>query len=132
MNKSVLCAALALAAAGIGAPPAARAQPACLQVGRIWSWKPLDRQTLIVEDELHRKFELRLTGYCPRLPLKLGLAFKANGAINGLDCVRKGDDVVSQDVGSSFTCPVTSVVPYTPTMEAADKAAAAAKKQPGY
>ncbi|MGH6888795.1 MAG: DUF6491 family protein [Rhizomicrobium sp.] len=132
MKKAVLCAALVLSAVSLGAPPAG-AQPGCLQIGRIWSWKPLDRQTLIVEDEMHRKFKLQMMGYCPRLPLKLDLAFKSNGGTSGLDCVAKGDDVISQDVGSSFTCPVMSVVPYTAAMERADKAAAAAaKKRQGY
>lgn len=127
MKRTVLLAALALAAAGAGATPAP-AQTACLEVGRIWSWKPLDRRTLVVEDEMHRKFELRLMGYCPRLPMKLDLAFQANGAVSGLDCVRRGDSVVSQDVGQHFTCPVASVAPYTQAMEQADKAAAAAKQ----
>jgi hypothetical protein len=104
-----------------------RADTACLQIGRIWSFHPLHRNTLIVEDELHRKFRVDLMGYCPRLPFKLNLGFKSASGINGLDCVRKGDDVISQDVGMNYTCPVTSVVPYTPDMEKADKAKAAAQ-----
>jgi hypothetical protein len=130
MKISILCAALVFSALAFGAPPS-RAQTACLQIGQIWSWKPLDRQTLIVEDEMHRKFKLRLMGYCPRLPFKLDLAFKTNGGVSGLDCVRKGDDVISRDVGASYTCPVLGVAPYTPAMEQADKAAAAARPQPG-
>lgn len=110
----------------------ALAQPACLQVGRIWSWKPVDKKTLIVEDELHRKFKVGLMGYCPRLPFKITVGFKSNGGINGLDCLRRGDDVISRDVGVSYTCPVMTIVPYTPAMEKADQAAAAGNKQPGY
>jgi hypothetical protein len=110
----------------------ARAETACLQAGRIWSWKPLDKKTLIVEDELHRKFELGLAGYCPALPYKLGLGFKSNGGISGLDCLRKGDEVISQDIGIPYTCTIMSVAPYTSAMEQSDKAAATAKKQQGY
>ena len=106
----------------------AQADTACLQVGRIWSWKPIDKKTLIVEDRLYRKFKVGLMGYCPRLPFKLTLGFKSNGGINGLDCLRRGDDVISRDVGVSYTCPVMTIVPYTPAMEKADQAAAAAAK----
>ncbi len=104
----------------------AQAETACLQIGRIWSWKPLDRKTLIVEDELHRKFKVGLTGYCPALPFKLALGFKSNGGIGGLDCLRKGDDVISHDIGIPYTCSILSVTPYTPAMEHADQATAAA------
>lgn len=127
MNKSVFVAfvfTLVIASA--------HAQPACLQVGRIWSWKPLDKKTLIVEDELHRKFKLGLAGYCPALPFKLDLGFKSNGGISGLDCLGKGDDVISHDTGIPYTCTIMSIVPYTAAMEQADQAAAAAKKQSGY
>ncbi|HEX3429428.1 MAG TPA: DUF6491 family protein [Rhizomicrobium sp.] len=103
----------------------ARADTACLQIGRIWSFKPLDNKTLVVEDELHRKFKVALTGYCPRLPFKLNLGFKSASGINGLDCVEKGDDVISQDVGMNYTCPVMSVIPYTAAMEKSDRAKAA-------
>ncbi|HEY3637792.1 MAG TPA: DUF6491 family protein [Rhizomicrobium sp.] len=106
-----------------------QAQPACLQVGRIWSWKAVDKKTLIVEDELHRKFKVGLIGFCPALPYKLTLGFKSNGGINGLDCLRRGDDVISHDVGIPYTCAVTSIVPYTAAMEQADKAAAATGKK---
>ena len=107
----------------------AQAQPACLQAGRIWSWKPLDKKTLIVEDELHRKFRLGLAGYCPALPFKLDLGFKSNGGISGLDCLGKGDDVISHDTGIPYTCTIMNIVPYTPATEKLDEAAAAAKNQ---
>jgi hypothetical protein len=107
----------------------AQAQPACLQVGRIWSWKPLDKKTLIVEDQLYRKFKVSLMGYCPALPYKRTLGFKSNGGINGLDCLRRGDDVISHDVGIPYICPIMSIAPYTPAMERADQAAAAAGKK---
>jgi hypothetical protein len=103
----------------------ARANTSCLQIGRIWSWKAIDNKTLIVEDELHQKFRLALMGYCPRLPFKLNIGIKSASGVNGLDCVRKGDTVISQDVGAHYSCPVSAVVPYTPEMEKADKAKSA-------
>ena len=118
--RIIVPAALALALLA----PAAYASTACLQVGRIWSFKPLDNKTLIVEDQLYRKFKLMLTGYCPRLPFKLNLAIKSASGVNGLDCVERGDTVISQDVGTHYTCPVTGIVPYTSEMEKADKASA--------
>jgi hypothetical protein len=121
--KKIILAALAL---GTLAAVPARADIACLQIGRIWSFKPLDNVTLIVEDELHRKFRAALGGYCPRLPFKLNLAIKSASGINGLDCVKRGDTVFSHDVGANYTCPVMSIVPYTPEMEKADAAKAAA------
>ncbi|HEY6578904.1 MAG TPA: DUF6491 family protein [Rhizomicrobium sp.] len=101
----------------------AQADSNCLQVGRIWSWKPLNDRTLIVEDQLYEKFKVGLEGYCPRLPFKLGLQFKSLSGINGLDCLRRGDEVVSQDIGVHYTCPIMSIAPYTPAMEKADKPA---------
>ena len=115
------------AALAFGILPAlpAGADTACLQIGRIWSFHPLDRQTLVIEDQLYRKFRVAVAGYCPRLPLKLNLTIKSAGGVSGLDCIRKGDLVISEDVGQHFTCPVMSIVPYTPGMEKADAAKAA-------
>jgi hypothetical protein len=105
----------------------ASANSACLQIGRIWSWKAVDRKTLIVEDDLHDKFTVGLMGYCPNLPFKLNLEFKAIGGFSGLTCLSRGDEIISRDVGMHYICPITSIAPYTPAMEQADKAAAAAK-----
>lgn len=120
--KMVIPAALAL---GTLAGLPAAADTGCLQIGRVWSFHPLDDKTLIVEDELHQKFKVGVAGYCPRLPLKLTLGFKSASGISGLDCVRKGDTVISRDVGTNYTCPVMSIVPYTPAMEKTDKVNAA-------
>ena len=119
--RKIVPATLAVLMSALPAP----ASTACLQIGRIWSFKPLDNKTLIVEDQLYRKFELTLMGYCPRLPFKLNLGIKSASGVNGLDCVERGDTVISQDVGMHFSCPVMSVGPYTPEMEKADKAKAA-------
>lgn len=127
--KQIISAVLAL---GTLVALPARADTGCLQIGRVWSFHPLDDRTLIVEDELHQKFKVGLMGYCPRLPFKLNLGFKAAGGVNGLDCVRKGDTVISLDVGMHYTCPVMSIVPYTPAMEKADRANAAAGQGTSY
>ncbi len=105
----------------------ARANPNCLQIGLLWSWKAFDDKTLIVEDERHDKFKLGLMGYCPQLPYKLALGFKSIGGITGLDCLAKGDQVISRDIGMAYSCPIMSITPYTPAMEQADRAAAAGK-----
>lgn len=122
--KMVIPAALAL---GTLATLPAGADTGCLQIGRVWSFHPLDDKTLIVEDQLYRKFTVALAGYCPRLPFKLNLAIKSASGVNGLDCVRKGDTVISQDVGMPYTCPVMSIVPYTPAMQK-DQAKAAGQE----
>jgi hypothetical protein len=44
-----------------------------------------------------------------------------------LSCLGTGDYVLAHEVAIPDRCPITSVVPYTEAMEAADKAAAAAK-----
>lgn len=113
---------------GILAGAPARADTACLQIGRIWSFHPIDKQTLVIEDQLYRKFRVAVAGYCPRLPFKLNLAIKSASGVNGLDCVRRGDTVISQDVGMHYTCPVMGIVPYTAEMEKADKAAGEGSK----
>ncbi len=107
----------------------ALADPNCLELMRVWSFKALDNRTLIVEDDLHQKFKLGLEGYCPVLPYKLTLGFKVIGG-TGLTCIAKGDEVISHDIGVPYHCPVMSIVPYTPAMEKADQAAAAGKNTP--
>jgi len=106
----------------------ALAGPACLELGRIWSWKVLDNKTLIVEDDTHQKFKMSLMGYCPNLAFKERVGFKSIGG-SELSCLSKGDDVLVRDIGMPDRCPITDIVPYTPAMEAADKAAVAAKAQ---
>ncbi|HEY1612840.1 MAG TPA: DUF6491 family protein [Rhizomicrobium sp.] len=121
MRKLALIVALAMIAAG-----AAHANPNCLELSRVWSFKALDRKTLIVEDDLHEKFRLDLMGYCPALPYKETLGFRVMGG-TGLSCIARGDDVISHDAGMRYRCPVQAIQPYTAEMEKADKAAAAAK-----
>lgn len=102
--KKLVFAALGLAM--LAAVPAG-AQTRCLQIGRIWSFHPIDNRTLIVTDLLRRKFRVDLMGHCPRLPLRLNLGIKSASGMNRLACVRRGDIVIS----GQFRCPVRSVEP---------------------
>jgi hypothetical protein len=124
MNK-ILWAAIGLAAV-IARP--ALADPSCLQIGQIWNWKAVDNKTLIVEDNWHQKFKMSLMGYCPNLTFKERVGFKSIGGTE-LSCLTKGDYVFVRDIGMPAHCPIIDIVPYTPEMEKADKAAAAAKAQ---
>lgn len=101
-----------LAGAMLAAAPAV-AQTRCLQIGRIWSFHPLDNRTLIVTDQLQRKFRVDLMGPCPRLSSRLGLGIQSAGGITRLACVRRGDIVISRTAGTQFRCPVRSVTPLT-------------------
>ena len=105
----------------------AYAAPSCLQVGQIWSWNAPNDKTLIVEDNWHSKWKVSLIGPCMNLTFKERVGFKAFGGTS-LSCLSKGDSVLVRDPGFPQRCPIVNIVPYTPQMEAADKAAAAAKK----
>ena len=118
MTRHLLAAALAVLSAG-----PASANPNCLELRRVWSFKPLDTKTLIVEDDLHQKFKLDLMGYCPALPFKLVLGFKVIGGA-GLTCIAKGDVVISHDIGIPYLCPIANIQSYTPAMQKADEGAA--------
>jgi hypothetical protein len=119
----------ALAVAALAATPVLAA-PSCLQLGQIYSWNAPDNKTLIVEDNWHQKFKLSLMGYCQNLTFKERIGFKAFGGTQ-LSCLSKGDYVLVRDPGFPQRCPIMDIVPYTPQMEAADKAAKAAKQQGG-
>lgn len=120
----------ALAAVLIAA--SAQAQPACLQIGRIYSWNAPDNRTLIVEDDLHHKFKVSLMSPCIGLQFKERVGFKSPGATR-LSCLSRGDDVLVNQMGGlgALRCPISSIVAYTPEMQKADEAAAAAKKAGG-
>lgn len=118
-----------LAVAALAATPVLAA-PSCLQLGQIYSWNAPDNKTLIVEDNWHQKFRLSLMGYCQNLTFKERIGFKAFGGTQ-LSCLSKGDYVLVRDPGFPQRCPIMDIVPYTPQMEAADKAAKAAKQQGG-
>ncbi|HTW35473.1 MAG TPA: DUF6491 family protein [Rhizomicrobium sp.] len=104
------------------------AVPSCLQIGQIWNWHALNDKTRIVEDNWHQKWKLSLMGTCINLTFKERVGFQSIGGFGGLTCLSKGDNVLIRNPGFPQRCPITDIVRYTPQMEAADKAAAAAKK----
>ena len=128
MKKVVLAAAAVLT---LVTSPALAQQRACLRIGDIYNWNALDDKTLIVEDNWHKKFKLKLIGTCYGLKFHERLAFKSNGAL-AISCLSPGDSVIQRDFAMGASrCAITSIDNYTPDMEAADKAAAAAKKAGG-
>jgi hypothetical protein len=127
--KNALLAAAALLAV-LSAPASAQQRP-CLRFGEIYNWTALNDKTLIVEDNFHKKFKLRLIGTCYNLKFHEALAFKSPGSL-GISCMAPGDSVIQRDYAMGASrCAITSIDYYTPQMEAADKAAAAAKKAGG-
>lgn len=110
-------------------PVAASAQQNCLMSEQIWSWKPLDQRTLVVEDKVHRQFKVSLYGPCPGIDYNIGAAIVSHSN-TALDCVRPGDVVVHRGYGLGNRCPIKSVELYTLAMQRADEAAAAAQSAP--
>jgi hypothetical protein len=106
-------------------PMAASAQQNCLMSDQIWRWKPLGERTLIVQDKVHREFKVSLYGPCPGIDYNIGAAIVSHGN-TALDCVQPGDVVVHRGYGMGNRCPIKSVERYTPEMQRADQAAAAA------
>jgi len=105
----------------------ATAPRACLRFGEIYSWKVLDPKTVVVEDNWHHKFKMNLMGYCPNLSYRERIGFRSPGS-SSLSCMTPGDELIVNQFGAGAQrCPISSIVTYTPTMEAADKAAKAAK-----
>ena len=70
----------------IAATPAF-AQRACLQIDSIYNWNAVDDKTLIVEDNWHKKFKLKLIGACYDLKFHEALAFKSVGTA-GIGCTK--------------------------------------------
>ena len=124
MRKTVLILALAVAAS---TSPAA-AERACLQFGRIYNWNVINDRTLIVEDETHKKFRLKLIGGCANLKFHESLGFESPGS-TAISCLSPGDEVVTREFATGRQdCAITHIETYTPEMERADKAAAQAAK----
>jgi hypothetical protein len=123
MAVGLACASL-LPSLSVHAQPAQRA---CLRFGEIWSWKALDNYTIVAEDNQHNKFKLSLMGYCPSVQFRERVGFKSLGATH-LTCMTPGDDIIVSNPGTGpQNCPIKAITAYTPAMEQADKAAAAAK-----
>lgn len=111
------------------APAQPRASTDCLRVGQVDSFSAIkgNDQAFVVIDKLRRRFKINLMYRCPGVEFNLGVGFKTLNS-GRLACIERGDTVISHDVTrAGDRCPISSVVPYTPAMEAADKAAALAK-----
>ena len=115
---SVLVAASALLATG------AQAQD-CLRLGQLDSFsaiKGTDTAFVAIDKAQHR-FKVNLMHRCGGLDYNMAIGFKTLER-GRLACISRGDSVLSRDPGQAGAlCPISSVVPYTPAMEAADKAA---------
>jgi len=119
-----------LATAGLAlalAAGQAHAAGACLRQANIYSWSALNDKTVIVEDDFHNKYKLSLMSPCLNLQYKLALGFRTFGG-TALSCVTRGDEVIASSPIGPQHCPISNIAPYTPDMEKADKAAAAAAK----
>ncbi|HTT97178.1 MAG TPA: DUF6491 family protein [Rhizomicrobium sp.] len=114
-----------LAASALSAP--ALADRVCLQRSQIYNWNALNDRTIIVEDNLHKKYKLSLLVSCQHLQFHERLGFKTFDP-SALACVSKGDSVISGTEIGPQTCPIKTIEAYTPEMEKADKDAAAAAK----
>jgi Family of unknown function (DUF6491) len=110
----------------VASAPALAAR-SCLQVGQIFRWNAVNDKTLIVADNWENKYKLSLMVPCPNLDFAEHVGFEPFGGTS-LSCLSKGDDVVVSDRIFPKRCPISEIVPYTPQMEAADKAAGAATK----
>jgi hypothetical protein len=114
----------ATAAFAGGAP---MASTPCLRNIDIWNFDAPNDRTLIVESRNHSKYKLSLIGTCMGLKFSQRIAFKTPGETS-LSCLSRGDQIINHDAGMRTVCSITDIVPYTPAMQAADKAEAEAKK----
>ncbi len=99
---------------------------ACVRIGEIYGWQPVNDRTLIIRNNRQQKFKVDLVGICPGLRFKLGIGVRSFGG-SELSCVSPGDDIFFHDTGMTMRCSIAKVAAYTPQMEKADKDAAAKK-----
>lgn len=105
---------------------------ACLEAGRIRSWKAPDDRTLIAENRDGQKFKIAILGFCQDLDLvRQTIGFHTYDG-SPLTCIRPGDHIFFADGTMSNRCFVKTIALYTPEMEKADKAAKAAKEKQEY
>jgi hypothetical protein len=135
MFKALLIGGVALAM--LAAIPA-QAQPAapvpvCLRRADIDTFNAPNDYTVIVRTLNGAKYKLALMGPCTNLSFRMALGIKTPGGTMGLSCITPGDSIINNDRGTRMrmNCPIKAISIYTPAMEAADKAAAAAKKASG-
>lgn len=136
MFKFVIVGAVGLAmvssmAAEAQTPPAQVSAPApvCLRRADIDTFDAPNDYTVIVRKLSGEKIKLALMGPCINLRYRMSLGIKTVGGTMALSCISPGDSIIDVDRGTRtrFACPIRSITVYTPAMEAADKAAKAAK-----
>jgi Family of unknown function (DUF6491) len=131
MKGLVLTAALVAMSASARAQPPAPPAPEqdCLRIGQVYDFQQVPgNRSLIVTDRARHRYKMTFMGACYDLQFNLGLGFKSHGS-GRLSCITKGDEVIANDPAIPFhTCPIQKVEAYTPAMEQADAAAAAAAK----
>ncbi len=120
--------ALLVAAAALSAASAAKAQDrnSCLRLGQVDGFSAIqgNDRAFIVTDKLHRKFKITLMNRCPGVQFNLGVGFRTLER-GPLACISRGDTVIARDpTMAGGRCPIRGIEPYTPAMEAADRAAA--------
>jgi hypothetical protein len=132
MFKAMLIGGVALAT--LAAIPA-QAQPAtpapvCLRRANIDTFDAPNDYTVIVRTLDGTKYKLDLMGPCLNLGFRMSLGIKTVGGTMGLSCISRGDSIINNDRFQRIrmNCPIKAISIYTPATEAADKAAAAAKK----
>lgn len=125
MKTKMILAALVLAAS---ATPAFAADNVCLMHRDVDGWGARDDHSMVVNDRFGRKYLVSLAGVCSDLNWAFGAGFRSLGGNFPGSCVERGDHVIMRGGGATFphsTCWVTKVQPYTPDMQAADRAARA-------
>ena len=108
------------AASAIAQPAPPAAARVCLEFGEIYNGSALDSRTLIVEDNLHRKFRASLLAYRPNLTFKEWVGFRPPGAMR-LTCLSQGDSVIVNNLGAGFQRrPIKSIEACIPVTQARD------------
>jgi len=125
MKRQIL-AAVALAAGMVSSPlawaaTAAPGDTSCLEPIRLHSWNVVNDRTVIVTDTARRNYKVSLMPGCYNLKFAFRLGFKPFSP-SRLACMGRGDFITAPgDAGMPRqTCPIDSIVAYTPEMQHAD------------
>ena len=92
-------------------PALAEEGKACVRPPQIGKFDPApDGRSIIVSDLFGGKFRLSFNGICPGLGRNTALQLRQKTP-NGWACLRRNDDVISQEAGSSFMfkCPINAI-----------------------
>ena len=85
----------------------------CIRHNDLWNWQAVNNKTIILENTRHQKWLVKLIGTCDDLNFHQRLAIRSPGA-SQLDCVERGDTVITHEIGFRGVCAITSIEPYTP------------------